>query len=165
MFMSDRRNAATHLGCRGIDCLKTVMLVKIATAVLPRSAGFLEPVAWRHALATTALTTGLHHWFVHFIHSGRPSDNQMAASPEAFLSTAYWLERFQLRIVRHWRITVYTAVLPGITRLHFQRSDYSTVAALAGGADPRMKWFASSVFWKASIVCSPSFCMNGHADQ
>ncbi len=22
-----------------------------------------------------------------------------------------------------------------------------------------MKWFASSVFWKASIVCSPSFCM------
>ena len=23
----------------------------------------------------------------------------------------------------------------------------------------RMKWFASSVFWKASIVCSPSFCM------
>jgi integrase len=22
-----------------------------------------------------------------------------------------------------------------------------------------------SVFWKASIVCSPSFCMGGHADQ
>ena len=35
----------------------------------------------------------------------------------------------------------------------------SAVAALAGGADLRMKWFASSVFWKASIVCSPSFCM------
>ena len=27
-----------------------------------------------------------------------------------------------------------------------------------------MKWFASSVFWKASIVCSPSV-WNGHADQ
>ena len=28
-----------------------------------------------------------------------------------------------------------------------------------------MKWFASSVFWKASIVCSPSFAWNGHADR
>ena len=27
--------------------------------------------------------------------------------------------------------------------------------------DSRMKWFASSVFWKASIVCSPSFCGAG----
>ena len=61
------------------------------------------------------------------------------------------------RIVRHYASLFFYGKVHG-SAPGFRRSEDSAVAALPVQLT-WMKWFASSVFWKASIVCSPSFCM------
>ncbi len=138
--------------------------MKTATAPLPplRSFRFLDQLRERirylhYSLRTEqAYVTG--SCFIRF-HGVRHRQPWAAAKS----SISVWLANERKvrspRIVRHWRPCCSSTarccarICPG-----FRRSEDLAVAALAVVLT-RMKWFASSVFWKASIVCSPSFCM------
>ena len=61
---------------------------------------------------------------------------------------------------RHWRPCCSSTAKVLCTDLpRLRRSEDLGPSRRLPVVRPRMKWFASSVFWKASIVCSPSFCM------
>ena len=140
--------------------------MKTATAPLPplRSVKVLDQLRERIRYLHYSLPTeqAYVHWVRAFIRfTVRHPATLGSSEVEAFLS---WLANERKVSVSTHRqalaalLFFYGKVLHGSALASGDRKT-SAVAALAGGADLRMKWFASSVFWKASIVCSPSFCM------
>ncbi|MEX6397510.1 tyrosine-type recombinase/integrase [Providencia hangzhouensis] len=140
--------------------------MKTATAPLPplRSVKVLDQLRERirylhYSLPTEQAYVNWVRAFIRF-HGVRHPATLGSSEVEAFLlgwrtSARFWSPR----IVRHWRPCC-SSTARCCARIALASGDWKTsaVAALAGGV-VRMKWFASSVFWKASIVCSPSFCM------
>ena len=138
--------------------------MKTATAPLPplRSVKVLDQLRERIRYLHYSLPTeqAYVHWVRAFIRSTVCVTRQPWAAAKSRHFCPGWRTsaRFRSpRIVRHWRPCCSSTARCCARICHsFRRWKTSAVAALAGGAD-RMKWFASSVFWKASIVCSPSF--------
>ena len=139
--------------------------MKTATAPLPplRSVKVLDQLRERIRYLHYSLPTeqAYVHWVRAFIRfHGVRHPATLGSKSEAFLS---WLANRRKvsvsRIVRHWPCCSSTAGaraldLPWLQEIGRPRPSRRLPVVLT-----RMKWFASSVFWKASIVCSPSFCM------
>ncbi len=140
--------------------------MKTATAPLPplRSVKVLDQLRERIRYLHYSLPTeqAYVHWVRAFIrfHGVRHPQPWAAAKSRHFCPGWRTSARFRSpRIVRHWRPCCSSTarccarICPG-----FRRSEDRPSRRLPVVLTP-MKWFASSVFWKASIVCSPSFCM------
>ena len=141
--------------------------MKTATAPLPplRSVKVLDQLRERIRYLHYSLPTeqAYVHWVRAFIrfHGVRHPATLGSSEVEAFLS---WLanerkvsvstHRQALAALLFFYGKVLCTDLPWLQEIGRPRPSRRLPVVLT-----RMKWFASSVFWKASIVCSPSFCM------
>ena len=141
--------------------------MKTATAPLPplRSVKVLDQLRERIRYLHYSLRTeqAYVHWVRAFIrfHGVRHPATLGSSEVEAFLS---WLanerkvsvstHRQALAALLFFYGKVLCTDLPWLQEIGRPRPSRRLPVVLT-----RMKWFASSVFWKASIVCSPSFCM------
>ena len=169
-----RPTAVTRLllGCLGgIDCTKTVITshenrhCAVTTAAFGQGSDQLrERIRYLHYSLPTE--QAYVHWFVPSSVSTVCVTRQpwAAAKSRHFVPLAN--ER-KVSVSTHrqalWLLFFYGKVLctdlPWLQEIGRPRPSRRLPVVLT-----RMKWFASSVFWKASIVCSPS-CMERHADQ
>ena len=141
--------------------------MKTATAPLPplRSVKVLDQLRERIRYLHYSLPTeqAYVHWVRAFIrfHGVRHPATLGSSEVEAFLS---WLanerkvsvstHRQALAALLFFYGKVLCTDLPPLQEIGRPRPSRRLPVVLTP-----MKWFASSVFWKASIVCSPSFCM------